>query len=148
MRFRNVDIDPDAPVASWPLEAVRTALERGDLRTYRILVREIQQEPWGPVARRIERVLGWTQPYGVANIMSRAIDRGRNESKAREREWVIGQLHDAVQRSGLSQAGFARAIGTSPSRFSTYATGEVVPAATLLARAYSVAQRLEELSTG
>lgn len=148
MRFRNVDVSPEAPVKSWPLEALRTALERGDLRTYQLLVHEIRQEPWGPVARRIEQVLGWTQPYGVSNIMSRAIERARSMSKSRERDWVVEQLADAVRRSGLSQANFARTIGTSPSRFSTYVTGDVVPAATLLVRAQSLAQRLEKPSTG
>lgn len=48
---------------------------------------------------------------------------------------VIAILREAVTVSGLSQAGFARALGTSAPRLSTYLTGETRPSAHFLLRA-------------
>ena len=55
---------------------------------------------------------------------------------------VIDQLRRALATSGLSQAGFARAIGTSGSRFSTYLAGTVRPSAQLFVRAQRLARAL------
>lgn len=141
MRFRNVDVDLQSPVASWPLEALASALERGDLETYRRIAEAIQRAPWGPVAQRVEQALTWTQPYGVTTIMRRAIDSAREQHRRSERAWVVEQLRTAIGESGMSQSQFARALGTSPSRLSSYLNGRVTPAATLLARAKSIAQQ-------
>ena len=51
-------------------------------------------------------------------------------------------LRGAVASSGLSQAGFARATGTSASRFSTYLTGRTVPSASWYLRALRVGEAL------
>lgn len=56
---------------------------------------------------------------------------------------MVAALELAVLRSGLSAAGFARALGTSPSRFSTYRSGKIVPSATLLVRAVRIGEALE-----
>ena len=48
---------------------------------------------------------------------------------------VITLLRVAVAISGLSQAGFARALGTSAPRLSTYLTGDTRPFAQFLIRA-------------
>lgn len=44
--------------------------------------------------------------------------------------------------SGLAQAGFARAVGTSASRFSTYLSGTTTPSAVLFVRAERLAAAL------
>jgi transcriptional regulator with XRE-family HTH domain len=54
---------------------------------------------------------------------------------------VQAELAAALERSGLTRREFADRLGTSTSRLSTYLTGRVVPAATLLARAARVADR-------
>ncbi len=138
-RFRNVEAAEDTPVEAWPLEALRAALERGDLRDYRRVAQAIRSSPWGPAARRVEEVLGFAQPYGVTEIMRRQIAHARAERDRAEREWVMAELRAALESSGMTQKDFAAALGTSPSRLSTYLAGRVVPAATLLARARSVA---------
>ncbi len=139
LRFRNVDAKPSDPVASWPLEALQTALERGDLLDHRRIVAEIAADPWGPVARRVEQLLDWSNPYGTERYMRRAIARARDRWETREREWVRTQLHEALHASGLTQGEFALRLGTSASRLSTYLRGSVVPSATLIARARAVA---------
>jgi transcriptional regulator with XRE-family HTH domain len=57
---------------------------------------------------------------------------------------VIDALNAAQQTSGLDQASFARALGTSPSRYSTYRTGTTAPSAAFLMRAVRIGAALAE----
>lgn len=61
---------------------------------------------------------------------------------------VIAGLRSALLSSGLSQAGFARALGTSASRFSTYLTGGTVPSASWYLRAVRLGRALETARLG
>jgi DNA-binding transcriptional regulator YiaG len=134
LAFRNVDASPDDPVSGWPHEAIQAALERGGLEHWRRLADAIQAEPWGPIARRVEQVLAYSRPYGVALAMERVIARSRDAAEASERKVVAAEVDALVRASGLSRAEFASRIGTSPSRLSTYVTGKVTPSAALLVR--------------
>jgi transcriptional regulator with XRE-family HTH domain len=55
---------------------------------------------------------------------------------------IITELDTAIRNSGLSQAAFARALGTSSSRMSTYCTGKVAPSAAFLNRAKRISSGL------
>lgn len=66
--------------------------------------------------------------------MASLIDRDNAE--------VMALLREAVTSSGLSQAAFARALGTSPSRLSTYITGATRPSAHFLVRARRLGRAL------
>ncbi len=134
LAFRNVDASPDDPVAEWPAEAIQTALERGSLTYWRRLAEAIRAEPWGPVARRVENVLAYCRPYGVANVMERVIADAREAAEADERQAVAAEISRLVDESGLTRADFASQIGTSASRLSTYVNGKVTPSASLLVR--------------
>jgi hypothetical protein len=57
LRFRNLDVTPDAPVASWPTEGVLAALQRGSLHDWRRLMTAIHDDPWGPLARRVRALV-------------------------------------------------------------------------------------------
>ena len=57
---------------------------------------------------------------------------------------VTERLHAAVVTSGLSMRQFAHALGTSPSRFSSYRTGKVAPSAAFLLRAERIANALRQ----
>jgi len=140
LQFRNLDLTPDAPVEQWPVEAVLTALERGTLKDWRKLDRAIQDDPWGPVARRVESALEANRPYGVAELMERSIARARARAEQSEREQVAQQVRHCLARSGLTAREFAERIGTSPSRLSTYQSGKVMPSASLLLRMQRIAQ--------
>ncbi len=137
--FRNVDTSPDDPVSEWPLEAIQTALERGSLSHWRRLANAIHEEPWGPVARRVEEVLTYNRPYGVAKAMEQVISDERGVAATSERAAVAAEVDRLIRMSGLSRAGFASRIGTSTSRLSTYVTGGVTPSAALLVRMRRVA---------
>jgi len=52
-------------------------------------------------------------------------------------------LREALEKSGLTQAGLARALGTSASRLSTYLSGSTAPSATFFLRARRLARGLE-----
>jgi DNA-binding transcriptional regulator YiaG len=134
LAFRNVDASPDDPVSEWPQEAIQTALERGGLEHWRRLADAIRAEPWGPVARRVEEVLRYSRPYGVAEAMEQVISLAREAAESSEREAVATEVDALMQASGLSRAEFASRIGTSTSRLSTYVTGKVTPSAALLVR--------------
>ena len=139
LTFRNVDVSPADPVSAWPLEAIQTALECGGLADWRRLAAAIKAEPWGPIARRVEGVLSYSRPYGVAVAFERAIARSRDTAESAEREAVAVEVRELVDRSGLSQTDFASRIGTSASRLSTYVRGKVTPSAALLLRMRRVA---------
>lgn len=139
LAFRNVDASPEDHVANWPLEAIQTALERGGLSDWRRLGAAIQEEPWGPVARRIEEVLTYSRPYGVGAAFERAISRSREAAELAERHAVAVEIAELVQDSGLSRAEFASRVGTSTSRLSTYVSGKVTPSAALLLRMRRIA---------
>jgi transcriptional regulator with XRE-family HTH domain len=139
LTFRNVSASPDDPVEQWPQEAIQAALERGSLSHWQRLAEAIRAEPWGPVARRVEEVLTYSRPYGVANAMERIVARAREAAEANERQAVAAEVARLIDESGLTRAEFASRIGTSTSRLSTYATGKVTPSAGLLLRTRRVA---------
>lgn len=134
LAFRNLTITPDAPVSSWPTEAVQAALERGDLDDWRRLVVELKREPWGRTARQVEEVLTHSRPYGIADAIEQVLARIRADVEARERAAVAEEIRGAVTASGLSRAEFASRVGTSASRLSTYITGKVTPSAAFMVR--------------
>lgn len=141
LAFRNIDTSPDDPVVDWPTEAVHTALERGGLSHWRRLARAIEEDPWGQVARRVEEALSVSRPYGSAELMEHVIAGARARAESAERAAVAAEVTEIVERSALSRADFARSIGTSASRLSTYLGGTVTPSAALLVRMRAVTAR-------
>ena len=139
--FRNVSSRPSDPVESWSTEAVQAALERGDLAEWRLLVEAVGADPWGRTARQIEEVLDHSRPFGTAELLERAIEAARARTAAEERAAVAAERRELVRRSGLLQADFARRLGTSASRMSSYVNGAVVPSATLMVRARNLRDR-------
>lgn len=134
LRFRNVDADPSDEVGTWPFEALVTAVDRGLVPDWQPVFAELRRSPWGPVARRLERVLAALDPDAASTLFRLAIDRARALADAGDRSAVAERVRAAVNRSGRTQTEFAAAVGTSPSRLSTYASGKVVPSAALLLR--------------
>ncbi|WP_102159194.1 helix-turn-helix transcriptional regulator [Zhihengliuella halotolerans] len=57
---------------------------------------------------------------------------------------VAEGLRRSVEKSGLSQGSFAHALGTSPTRFSTYVSGEVSPSAATYVRAEILAEAIAD----
>ncbi|NYF98020.1 helix-turn-helix domain-containing protein [Janibacter cremeus] len=139
--FRNVDVDAGAPVDTWPYEAIVTVIERGSISDWITLTRAIDADPWGAVARQVEDYLSYESPYGVGPLMARAIARARRQAEAAERAVVADEVRQLVVESGMTMEEFARGVGTSRSRLSTYRTGRVVPSATMMHRMRHVSGR-------
>jgi hypothetical protein len=131
--FRNVDVADDR-VEAWPYEALVTAIERGTIGDWARIGRAIGAEPWGEVARQVEEYLEYADEPGVGPLLRRRIARARAQREQAEREAVAAEVRGHVARSGLSREQFARRIGTSRSRLSTYCSGRVTPSATMLLR--------------
>jgi DNA-binding transcriptional regulator YiaG len=134
LTFRNVDVPAGAPVDSWPYEALVSVIERGGIRAWAQLTTAFDAAPWGETARAVEQYLSYARPWGVAPLLERALLRARREQEVAEREAVAAEVRELIDRSGLSMEQFARRIGTSRTRLSTYRSGRVVPSATLLLR--------------
>jgi hypothetical protein len=146
LRFRNLDVDPEVPVSDWPYEALVTALERGALTDWRRIAHEVDADPWGRTARAIESYLSYEQPYGVTPLMEEVLVRARRRREQEEKLRVASLVRGAIERSGLSRREFADAVGTSPSRLSTYCTGRVTPSAAMLLRILDAAPDSGELA--
>ena len=143
LNFRNVNASPSDPVATWPFEALVTAIEQGLVPDWRPIFDELKIDPWGPVSRKIERYLEYAPRDGVTVLFHLAIDRARDNAEARERSLVASRVRGAIEASGLTAGQFAERIGTSASRLSTYARGTVTPSAHLLIRILDTPELLE-----
>lgn len=142
--FRNVDGSPEDDVRTWPYEGLVTVIDRGLVGDWRPIFVELRRSPWGKVARRVERYLSYREPDGVSVLFALAIERARNDAEDSERKAVAGRVRDAVAVSGLSNSDFARLVGTSASRLSTYANGKVTPSAAMLVRIEDAARSLRD----
>ena len=134
LNFRNVNASPSDPVATWPYEALVTAIEQGLVPDWRPIFDELKVDPWGPVSRKIQRYLEYAPRDGVTVLFRLAIDRARDNAEARERSLVAARVRGAIEASGLTAGQFAERVGTSASRLSTYARGTVTPSAHMLIR--------------
>lgn len=72
-------------------------------------------------------------------LFRRRVARARDERAAAEREEVASLVREYAERSGLPREEFARRLGTSRTRLSTYCSGRVTPSAALLLRMSRVA---------
>lgn len=138
LRFRNLDIDPSAPVGQWGVKGLLAAIDRGSLPDWRLIVSAINASPWGPLASDLNTAIELAEDRGVAVSLSRAITRARQRAEIRARDEVRRRLVALVSESGFTAAEFAARLGTSPSRLSTYLSGKVTPSAALLVRAEEV----------
>lgn len=145
--LRNVDFDLDSDPRSWPFEALVTVLERGLVPDWRPIVQAITQQPWGEFPRRVTKATQMADDPRLEVLFSLVIDDARHQREHEEREEVAARVRTAIAHSGLTQAQFAREIGTSASRLSTYATGSVTPSAALLLRIEQVSATLAARGT-
>ena len=144
--FRNVHGSTADPVSTWPYEGLVEVLERGGVYSWRPIVAEIRSAPWGPVARRLEKYLAYSEDRAIVALFSGLIKKYRTDTEQRERDLVAERVRAAIEKSQLPAREFADRIGTSASRLSTYATGRVIPSAAMLMRIENYSQ-LSALST-
>ena len=132
--FRNVDASPTDDVRTWPYEALVAVIDRGLVQDWQPIFVELRRSPWGKVARRVEHYLSYREPDGVSTLFALAIERSRIDADSSDRAEVAARVREAVAGSGLTNSQFARLVGTSASRLSTYLSGRVTPSAAMLLR--------------
>ncbi|WP_299166275.1 helix-turn-helix transcriptional regulator [uncultured Arthrobacter sp.] len=141
LKFRNLTIEPDAPVDQWGFEGLLAAVERGDIRDWHRIAEAVTASPRGKVAAELKEVLATTESPAMSALFSRILLHSVRNSEDAERQEVTQDLAAYLTRSGMTRAEFAQQLGTSPSRLSTYLTGKVVPSAVMMVRARRLAER-------
>ena len=134
VRLRNVVANLDDPVSDWPFEAVLTVVERGGLSDWARLATEIEQHPWGEVARKVEQAVQVSVSYATGELLTVVVKESRAQRDHEYRARVIKMIMSAIEESGMTASEFAANVGTSGSRLSTYVSGKAVPSAALLLR--------------
>ena len=143
LAFRNIDLDPSAPVEAWGFEGLLAAIDRGEAGDWGRIADAVRRDPWGPVGRLLEDdVFEAAEDSGVVGALRGMIALQRARTEQQERDEVRGELEGLVRSSGLSQGAFAQRLGTSRTRLNTYLSGKVVPSATVLVRARRVRESL------
>lgn len=139
LKFRNLNVSPQDPVEHWGFEGLLAAVERGDINDWRRIAQALLEDPRGKVAAELEDVAEAAENPAIPSLLQRILRQARKDSEAEERRTVARELQQALEASGLDRAQFAARLGTSQSRLSTYLNGKVVPSATVLVRARSIA---------
>jgi DNA-binding transcriptional regulator YiaG len=142
-RFRNVDVDPDAPVDTWPAEAIEIVLDRGTLSDWRRLSAAIRENPWGPTARTVQNVTSWGEHYGVDALMAGVVRNARARHDQQGRQRYAERIKQWRAETGLSLRDFARLVGTSASRLSDYERAKVAPTTDVLSRIEKISHQHE-----
>lgn len=135
LKFRNLTVSPDAPVADWGFEGVLAAVERGDVTHWRRIALALSADPRGKVSAEVAEVVHTVEDPGMAILFARLAANALQQSEKAERSQVAAELRAHLDASGLTRTEFARRLGTSSSRLSTYLSAKVVPSAVLLVRA-------------
>ena len=143
VQFRNLTTTWHDPIDQWPYEAVVTTMERGLVSDWQPILRDLRSRPFGRIARYVTHYAKDPDDKAAAAFFSEALRRARVSQEEKEREEVIRRIRRAIDATELSQADFARAIGTSASRLSTYLSGQVTPSATMLIRIENLAREAD-----
>jgi DNA-binding transcriptional regulator YiaG len=139
--FRNVVVDETAPLGTWPPEAIEILVDRGSLSDWRRIAAALAQDPWGPLARTVEEIVGLDSHYGVDRILEQVLHRERERQTLAGRRRYADRLRRLRQSAGLSMRELAAAAGTSAARISDYENAKVAPTTDVLARLEDVLER-------
>jgi hypothetical protein len=131
----------DQPVEFWPTSAIRSALESGDIATWKQIAVAIKRDPYGRTARQVEEVLERARPYGISKALAEVLDRARAHLEANEREEVARHVRLLMERSGLGPREFASRIGVPAEDLASYLDASVSPSASLMIRMRRLSDR-------
>jgi hypothetical protein len=139
--------DLDQPVEFWPTVAIRSALQGGDIDTWKRIAAALKRDPYGRTARQVEEVLEGTRPYGVSKALWEVLERARTHLEANERAEVARHVRLLIDRSGLGQQEFASRIGVAPEDLASYLDGSVSPSASLMIRIRRLSDRFVKVKS-
>ena len=133
------------PVEFWSTAAIRSALQSGDIGTWKRIAAALKRDPYGRTARQVEEVLDGTRPSGIAKALWEVLDRARAHLEANERE-VARHVRLLMDRSGLGQPEFASRIGVAPEELAAYVDGSASPSASLMIRMRRLSDRFVKVN--
>lgn len=133
--------DTDQPVEFWSTAAIHSALQSGDIATWKRIAAALKRDPYGRTARQVEEILRGTRPVGIAKALWEVLERARTHLEANERAEVARHVKLLMDRSGLVQQEFASRIGVAPEDLATYLDGSVSPSASLMIRMRRLSDR-------
>jgi hypothetical protein len=134
-RLLMVGIDPKHPMAMpTSADGLRAIIEGTGVVAWRRLLANVAANPWGPTAAQLTMLARAADLRSVELVIDRCAKLYRSSSADSERIEVANEIRRLVAVSGCSQRQFAVLIGTSAPRLSTYVTGGVTPAATMMLR--------------
>lgn len=139
--------DLDQPVEFWPTAAIRSALQSGDIATWKRIAGALKRDPYGRTARQVEEVLDGTRPYGIAKALWEVLERARAHLEANERAEVARHVRLLIDRSGLGQQEFASRIGVSAEELGSYLDGSTSPTAALMIRIRRLSDRFVKVKS-
>lgn len=133
--------DTYQPLEFWPTVAIRSAMEDGDIATWKRIAAALKRDPYGRTARQVEEILESARPYGISKALSEVLDRARTVLEANERAEVAHHVKLLMDRSGLGQQEFASRIGVVSQDLTAYLDGDVSPSASLMIRMRRLSDR-------
>ncbi|MDI3313000.1 MAG: XRE family transcriptional regulator [Mycobacterium sp.] len=137
--------DTNRPVEFWSTAAIRSALEGGDIATWKRIASALKRDPYGRTARQVEEILECSRPYGICKALREVLERARMHLEADERAEVARHVRLLIARSGLGQPEFASRIGVLPEELAAYLNAEVSPSASLMIRMRRLSDRFAKV---
>jgi hypothetical protein len=128
-------------VEFWSTAAIHSALQGGDIATWKRIAGALKRDPYGRTARQVEEILRGTRPVGIAKALWEVLERARTHLEANERAEVARHVKLLMDRSGLVQQEFASRIGVAPEDLATFLDGSVSPSASLMIRMRRLSDR-------
>jgi hypothetical protein len=138
---------PDQPVEFWPTAAIRSAMQSGDIATWKRIAAALKRDPYGRTARQVEEILEGTRPYGISKALAEVLERARIHLEANERAEVARHVRLLMERSGLAEQEFASRIGVDPADLATYLDGSISPSASLMVRMRRLSDRFVKVKS-
>ena len=139
--------DASQPVEFWPTAAIRSALQGGDIETWKRIAAALKRDPFGRTARQVEEVLEGTRPYGISKALWEVLERARTHLEANERGEVARHVRLLIDRSGLAQQEFASRIGVSSEELGAYLDASASPTAALMIRIRRLSDRFVKVKS-
>ena len=141
------DQDLDQPVEFWPTADISSAMQGGDIATWKRIAAALKRDPYGRTARQVEEVLAGTRPSGISKALWEVLERARTHLEANERAEVARHVRLLIDRSGLGPQEFASRIGVAPEDLALYLDGSASPSASLMIRMRRLSDRFVKVKS-
>lgn len=144
--------DADCAPVPRTVERFRGLLEQHGAGAWRQVLANVAANPWSPDASRLHALAVEAGLPAPAEAIAACAEVYRKRHEEADRLEVAMEIRRLVAISGCSQRQFARYVGTSAPRLSTYVNGAVTPSAAMMLRitryAHELAKRARAADAG